>query len=74
MDATNNQAERDLRPVVIVRKTGGCNKSPPGARTHEVLASIFATLKKQRRDIMEYLPSVLRAPGAPPALLTPAGA
>lgn len=74
VDATNNQAERDLRPAVIVRKTGGCNKSPPGARTHEVLASILATLKKQGRDIMEYLPSVLRAPGAPPALLTPARA
>jgi hypothetical protein len=28
VEATNNRAERALRPAVLVRKTGGCNKTP----------------------------------------------
>ena len=27
---TNNAAERELRPAVIIRKTNGCNRSPKG--------------------------------------------
>src|SRR5262249_56001562 len=27
---TNNHAEQMLRPAVITRKIGGCNKKPPG--------------------------------------------
>src|SRR5690606_32716973 len=38
VEPTNNPAERMLRPAVLTRKTGGCNRSPPGARVHEVLA------------------------------------
>lgn len=69
VEATNNRAERALRPAVIVRKIGGCNETDVGARTHAVLASILVTLKQQEREAMEYLTAVLTAPGKPPKLL-----
>jgi len=73
VEATNNRAERALRPAVIVRKTGGCNKTPRGARTHAVLASVLQTLKQQGREAVDYLASVLTAPTEPPKLLAPLG-
>lgn len=47
VDATNNQAERMLRPAVIVRKTGGCNRTAAGAKTHAVLASLLVTARQR---------------------------
>jgi len=55
VEATNNRAERALRPAVIVRKTGGCNKTARGARTHAVLASLLHTLTQQGREALDYL-------------------
>jgi transposase len=69
VEATNNRAERALRPAVIIRKTGGCNRSESGAKTHAVLASLLVTLKQQGRDGLGYLASVLTAPADPPKLL-----
>lgn len=69
VEATNNRAERALRPAVIVRKTGGCNKTAAGARTHAVLSSLLVTLQQQGREVLEYLPAVLTAQGQPPKLL-----
>jgi hypothetical protein len=43
VDATNNLAERQLRPAVIARKLSCGNKTPAGARTWEVLTSLAAT-------------------------------
>jgi len=71
VEATNNRAERALRPAVMVRKTGGCNKTHRGARTHAVLASVLETLKQQGREAVDYLASVLTAPGEPPKLFSP---
>jgi hypothetical protein len=68
VDATNNLAERMLRSGVITRKTGGCNRSPPGARTHEILASLLVTLRQQNRDILGYLAALLSASGSVPDL------
>lgn len=36
---TNNAAERELRPAVVTRKTGGCNRTDAGAEAHAVLAT-----------------------------------
>lgn len=47
VSATNNQAERDLRPAVIVRKIGRCNKTHAGAAAHAGISSILSTLRKQ---------------------------
>ena len=71
VEATNNRAERALRPAVIIRKTGGCNKTQRGARTHAILASVLQTLKQQGREALDYLTSVLTAQAEPPKLLAP---
>jgi transposase len=68
LDATNNPAERMLRPGVITRKTGGCNRTAEGAEAHAVLASILVTLKQQGRHVLRALEAVLTAPGTPPPL------
>lgn len=64
--ATNNQAERRIRPAVVLRKRGGCNRSARGARTFERLASIAVTLRQQRRSFMEWIASLLVSPTPPP--------
>lgn len=43
VDATNNLAERQLRPAVIARKVSCGNKTSNGAHTWEILASLAAT-------------------------------
>lgn len=50
---TNNHAERMLRPAVITRKVGGCNKTLLGALVHSVLASIMVTCKQQGQKFLE---------------------
>jgi transposase len=60
LDATNNLAERQLRPGVIIRKTNGCNRSKGGAETHSVLASILATCHQHSIPILDYLVSLQR--------------
>lgn len=68
VEATNNRAERALRPAVIVRKTGGCNRTPAGAKTHAILASLLVTLRQQGRDPLDYLTKVLMATEQMPPL------
>jgi len=43
VEATNNLAERQLRPAVIARKVSCGNKTTLGARTWEILTSLAAT-------------------------------
>ena len=47
VDATNNLAERQLRPAVIARKVSCGNKTTSGARTWEILTSLAATATQQ---------------------------
>ena len=51
--ATNNHAERMIRPAVITRKVGGCNKTLKGATVHGVLASLIATCRQQGRRFLD---------------------
>jgi transposase len=46
VEATNNQAERDLRPAVIARKVSQCSKNQRGARAFEAFTSVLQTLRK----------------------------
>ena len=57
---TNNLAERELRPAVIVRKTGGCNRSAPGAQAHAILTSVLRTCHKQGFDPVTVLKQLLQ--------------
>jgi hypothetical protein len=50
---TNNHAERMLRPAVISRKVGGCNKTLLGALTHSILASVMVTCWQQGRRFLD---------------------
>jgi transposase len=60
VDATNNLAEREVRPAVIARKLSAGNRTEAGAETHAVLASILRTCRRQGRDILQELAGLLR--------------
>jgi Transposase IS66 family. len=64
VDATNNLAERQLRPAVIARKLSCGNKTARGARTWEVLASLAATCAQRRESFAKLVSQA--------ALLSPA--
>jgi hypothetical protein len=58
LDATNNLAERQIRPSVIIRKTNGCNRSKSGAETHSVLSSVLVTCRQHNIPILDYMVSL----------------
>lgn len=68
LDATNNQAERMIRPAVITRKTNGCNRTKPGAETHAILSSVLVTCHQHAIPILDYLVQLQRVGTAPPPL------
>jgi hypothetical protein len=53
VDATNNLAERQLRPAVISRKLSCGNKTQQGATTWSVLASLAATAQQRGDSFIE---------------------
>lgn len=69
LDATNNQAERMLRPAVITRKTGGCNRTDAGAEAHAILSSVLATCRQHAIPILDYLVKLQRYGDTPPSLM-----
>jgi hypothetical protein len=46
VEATNNRAERDLRPAVIARKLSHCSRNERGARAFEAFTSVIQTLRR----------------------------
>jgi hypothetical protein len=72
---TNNHAERMLRPAVITRKVGGCNKNLLGSLVHSVLASIMVTCKQQGRRFLDLAKRLWQGgePQAIPLLPEPEG-
>lgn len=61
LDATNNAAERALRPAVIARKTWGGNRTPAGAQSQQILASILRTCWQQSKDTFPRFTQLLRS-------------
>ena len=55
VEATNNLAERQLRPAVIARKISGGNKTPKGARTWQILTSLAATCAQRATSFIAAL-------------------
>jgi transposase len=55
VDATNNLAERQLRPAVIARKISCGNKTPKGAHTWQILASLAATCAQRATSFIAEL-------------------
>jgi len=54
-EATNNRAERALRPAVIQRKISCGNRTATGARTWEIILSLAVTAYQQGRDFVREL-------------------
>jgi transposase len=48
----NNHTEQMLRPAVITRKVGGCNKTLWGALAHGALASVMVSCKRQGQHFL----------------------
>jgi hypothetical protein len=71
LEATNNQAERMLRPAVITRKTNGCNRTQNGAVAHAILSSILVTCRQRAIPILDYLVQLQQYGGSPPSLAPP---
>jgi|SRR5579864_724676 len=67
---TNNEAEREIRPGVITRKLGACNRSHKGAATTSVLTSLIRSCTKRTVDFVHVAVDLLRSPqhGLHPAL------
>jgi transposase len=55
VEATNNLAERQLRPAVIARKISCGNKTLKGARTWQILASLAATCSQRALSFIAQL-------------------
>jgi transposase len=55
VEATNNRAERAIRPAVIQRKISCGNRTAHGAHTWEVLTSLAVTAYQQGRDFVREL-------------------
>jgi transposase len=70
LEATNNLAERMLRPAVITRKTNGCNRNRSGAMTHAILASVLVTCRQHSIPILDYLVQLQQYGGTPSSLVT----
>lgn len=59
--ATNNPAEREIRPAVLMRKTSYCNRSELGKDTQAILMSLIATSKKNNRNFINYASDRLKS-------------
>jgi len=58
---TNNHAERMIRPAVITRKLGGCNKTSAGAKVHSVLASLMVSCRQQGKRFLDLADQLFHA-------------
>ena len=61
VEPTNNAAERAIRPGVLWRKGSFGTHSPRGSRFVERIMTVAATLRQQRRNIIDYLAQAAEA-------------
>jgi len=59
--AENNRAERELRPLVIARKTSFGSQSEKGRQTREILMSVLNSLAKRSDDVLGAFTAMLDA-------------
>ena len=60
VDPTNNHAEREIRPAVVIRKNSLGNRSEKGANCQAVLMSIYRTLKLRGLNPIDTVVDALR--------------
>jgi transposase len=72
VEPTNNTAERAIRPGVQWRKSSFGTQSEDGSRFGESMMTVVATLKQQKRNVLDYLiaahEAALRGEAAPSLL------
>ena len=61
VEATNWQAEQAIRPAVVTRKVCGGNRTPRGADTQQMVASVLRTCWQQQCDPLELLIALQRS-------------
>ena len=61
VEPTNNQAERDLRGIVIARRISYGSKSERGNRFIERINSVVTTLKREGKECLDYLATAFNA-------------
>ena len=59
-DATNNLAERELRPMVLMRKISNGSDTFAGMETNAIVGSVLQTLAKQDAPMLSTLQQSLR--------------
>lgn len=59
VQADNNLAERELRPLIIARKISFGSQSEDGARNRETLMTVLHTLRKRTSDVMTAFKAML---------------
>ncbi len=67
LSADNNQAERSIRPLVIIRKISGGSRSEAGTKTRMALASLFETWLARGLNAFQECLRALGAPAPTPA-------
>ncbi len=68
LSASNNLAERSVRPVVVSRKVSGGTQSPRGSQTRMTLASLLGTWRAKGLNPFDLCLSLLSKPTLPPPL------
>jgi hypothetical protein len=61
VELTNNPAERALRPVVLWRKGSFGTQSRAGSDFAERMLTVIATLRQQKRNILDYVTTACEA-------------
>lgn len=54
----NNHAERELRPIVLLRKTIGCYRNEKGKRWIDIVVSVLHTWKLQEKNLFKSLTAI----------------
>lgn len=55
---SNNQAERDLRPVKTKQKVSGCFRTKVGADEYARIAGFVSTMRKNEQDVLAQLTNI----------------
>ena len=62
VEATNNRAERAIRPAVMARRLCGGSRTWNGARTQQILTSVLRTCRQQGKDSFRLIVDLLQSP------------